>query len=164
MKQQNKIYILAGIFLLVILFQFVYAPSMKNIHLRKKLYQRKTADYQKLLSLIIEYKNGEKKNSIFQIAPAGFSLFDFVSTTIEKNFSKAQIEKITPAEKTKRKTYIEEKMDITIKDIPIEKVVSFINLIEKQHYIFLSKFQITKNNLKPYLLTMDIQFVIYRKL
>ena len=161
--KQNRVYILLGVFLLVILFQFIYVPSRKNIGLMQKLLKKKNADYQKLLSLIIEYKNGENKNSIFQIAPENFSLFTFISTTIEKNFSKDEIEKITPPEKTKKKSCTEENMDITIKDIPIEKVVFFLNLIGKQHYIFLSKFQITKNNLKPYLLTMDLQFVIYRK-
>ncbi|MCL5408790.1 MAG: hypothetical protein M1135_02030 [Candidatus Omnitrophica bacterium] len=129
----------------------------------QKLLKKKNADYQKLLSLIIEYKNGENKNSVLRFSPQDFSLFTFISTTIEKNFSNSEIEKITPPEKTENKTYVEEKMDVTIKDISIGKSVSFIHLIEKQHYIFLSKFQLTKNNLKPYLVTMDLQLVLYRK-
>jgi len=163
MAQNKKLYILLGVFLLVLVYQFVYVPNTKNIDSMKKLLLQKNADNSKLLTILSDYSKKQNNNISFQYPPENFSLFEFVSTIIEKNFSPNEIKKITSVTETKNKTITEDTMSVDIEDVPLEKILFLIHTIEDKPFVFFSKYQLTQEKSKPYLVTASIELAIYKK-
>ncbi|MCM8817458.1 MAG: type II secretion system protein GspM, partial [Candidatus Omnitrophica bacterium] len=134
--QRNKAnsIVLAGIVVLLILYQFVCLPNLKKIREITKTYQQKQNDLKTLNEMISQYKEKTKKeNPIF--APPEFNLYLFISRLIETTDLKSRISRITPVSENILFNTKEQHISLTIEEIELAKLLEFLEEIEKKDFL-----------------------------
>lgn len=153
--------ILAGIIILLILYQFVCLPNMRKIREINKTYQQKQKDLNTLNDLISQYKEKTKKeNPIF--APQEFNLYLFVSRLIETTDPKLRISRITPVTENILLNAKEQHISVAIEEIDLEKLLMFLEEIEKRDFLRYSFIQISRNPQKPFVVKAEVEIVCYK--
>lgn len=161
--QRNKAnsIVLAGIVVLLILYQFVCLPNLKKIREITKTYQQKQNDLKTLNEMISQYKEKTKKeNPIF--APPEFNLYLFISRLIETTDLKSRISRITPVSENILFNTKEQHISLTIEEIELTKLLEFLEEIEKKDFLRYGYIQISRNPQKPFVVKAEVEIVCYK--
>lgn len=160
-KNKTNSIILAGVIILLILYQFVCLPGMRKIREINKTYQQKQKDLQTLTDLISQYKEkSTTEKPVF--APSEFNLYLFISRLIETTGSKPRISRITPVTENILLNAREQHISIAIEEIELEKLLEFLEEIEKRDFLRYGYIQISRNPQKPFVVKAEIEVVCYK--
>lgn len=153
--------ILAGIAILMLLYQFVCMPNLRKVREINRICQQKQKDIQTLTDLIQKYKEKTTKGELV-FAPDGFNLYLFVSRLLDTDASKTRVSRITPVSENILLNAIEQHISITIEEIELEKLLPLIAEIENRDFLRFGYLQISRNAQKPFVVKADVEIVCYK--
>ncbi len=152
---------LFAIVILMLLYQFVCLPGIKKTRDLNRLLQQKRKDLSTLNSLISQYRE-KTTTQVPSLAPENFNLYLFVSKSSELIDSKSKISRITPVIENVLSNTVEQHVSLTIEEIELEKLLMFLEEIEKRDFLRYGYLQISRNPQKQFVLKAEIDLVCYK--
>jgi len=136
-------------------------PNIKKIKELNRSLDQKQKDLQTLNNLISQYREKTAKESPVFAAP-DFNLYLFVSKAAETVAAKSRISRITPVTENTLYNTVEQHISIAVEEIELEKLLMFLEEIEKRDFLRFGYLQISRNPQKPFVVKAEMELICYK--
>ncbi|MCM8772137.1 MAG: hypothetical protein NC926_05360 [Candidatus Omnitrophica bacterium] len=160
----RKILILLLLFIIIFEYQFIYSPNKRKIKNLEALIEKKEKEYREFLELCEKYKNLKKDEMVsFKIVDKNFSFFTYLNNLIDKFNLKGNVGEIKILPSEELSGYNLEKIQFNLNLINLEQLLSILEMIEKTKGVYITRFEISRDKNKPYLLNLSMIITCLKK-
>lgn len=149
-RERYSVYVLSGVILLFIIFQFLVFPSIDKRKRLERALQVKAGDIDEMIALKSEYDEIEKRTQFSKVRFANrdkaFTLFSFLDSLTGEARIKDRVTYMKPSTTVRKDSaYKISQVEIKLQGLTLQQLTTFLHMVEtSKNMVYVKRLSITR--------------------